>query len=54
MIEIGICCVYKYLVRGFGFGGLVPLVRGHHALWGGVATKSDFINLWIRANLFAG
>ena len=47
MIEIGICCVYKYLVGGFGFWGLVPLVRGHRALWGGVATKSDFIHLWI-------
>ncbi len=47
MIEIGICCVYKYLVGDIWAWGLVPLVRGHRALWGGVATKSDFINLWI-------
>ena len=47
MIEIGIRCVYKYLVRGWGFGGLVPRVRGHRALWGYRLRKSDFLILWI-------
>ena len=45
MIEIGICCVYKYLVGDLGIWGLVPRVRCHRALLGYRLQKSDFIIL---------